>query len=210
MKKKKLIVAALSIPIVLGGQQAYADAQTTSNTTQEASKLEVQVKFDRSTGSFVTTNKNSANTQTAITTPKAETKDAAEQQAAPKAETIDQPTDEQTSTQPDQTSKPEDKVELKVKKDINVKVGDTVDPRSAFENLPTDAKAEFVGTVDTSTSGTQQAEVKVTLGGQEQTYKVTINVEEKTEQGEAKAQVQDRSFNIELSDDIVNPSVGAD
>ena len=125
MKKKKLIVAALSIPIVLGGQQAYADAQTTSNATQEASKLEVQVKFDRSTGSFVTTNKDSAGTQTAITTPKAEKQDAAEQQAAPKAETTNKSTDEQPSTQPDQTSKPEEKVELKVK-DINVKVGDTV------------------------------------------------------------------------------------
>ncbi|OXZ40350.1 hypothetical protein B9N58_06845, partial [Finegoldia magna] len=209
MKKKKLIVAALSIPIVLGGQQAYADAQTTSNATQEASKLEVQVKFDKSTGSFVTTNKNSTKPQAAITTPKAETKDAAEQQAAPKAETTNKSTDEQTSTQPVQSSKQEEQVELKVKP-INVKVGEKADPRSAFENLPADATVEFVGTVDTSTAVTQQAEVKVTLDGQVKTYRVTINVEEKTEQQEAKPQEQDRSSNIELSDEIVNPSVGAD
>lgn len=203
MKKKKLLVAALSIPIALGGQQAYADAQTTSNATQEASKLEVQVKFDRSTGSFVTTNKDSAKPQTAITTPKAEKKDAAEQQTAPQTETNSQ-TNEKASTQSEQSSKPEEKVVLKVK-DINVKVGEKADPRSAFENLPTDAKAEFVGTVDTSTADTKTAKIKVTFADSTvQEVEVTVNVNKPEE----KTQGQDKATDMQLSDELTQDSVG--
>lgn len=191
MKNTKLLVAVLSISFLINSQSAQAaEDETLQSSISEAAQSDANNPGNQDQTSISKQKENNPLDEStdesnidSIKNKQGETQEEKNQgkssdqigETKPKgqaeANTIQENPVEKASDEKDR--------ETDVKgKNITVKVDESVSPSDVLENLPADADAEFVGSVDTSSPGTINARVKVTFAsGEINEIEVTITVE---------------------------------
>ena len=145
MKNKKLLVAILSISFVLSSQTAKADEDGSS-------EIELSEATEKNEENSVSNNN--------ITSLKKDEENSGSEINETRIEIENSNTDTK-EIHPEKADEQEEKTQI-VTKTLRVKVGDSVDPSLAIENLPEGARAVYEGEkIDTSTEGTQCVELTI-------------------------------------------------
>ena len=145
MKNKKLLVAILSISFVLSSQTAKAD-EDGSSEIELSEATEKNEENSVSNNNITSFKKDKENSESEINETRIE---------------IENPNTDTKEIHPEKADEQEEKTQI-VTKTLRVKVGDSVDPSLAIENLPEGARAVYEGEkIDTSTEGTQCVELTI-------------------------------------------------
>gem|GEM_PF-4322437 len=153
MKNKKLLVAVLSISFVLSSQTAKADADSSAKTelTDVAENNQASSTSDSPISENSTNKEGGENDGEAI--------------------------GDDNKTKPEEDNEQEEKDQLVIKT-LKVKLGESVDPSLAIENLPKGARVVYEGEkIDTSKAGTRHIDLTIKHDDKsKKDYKLTVEL----------------------------------